>query len=576
MEHLLQDLAYCIGAAWVLGVLAQWLKQPAILAYLIGGFLLGPRGFKWVVDQESIGAISELGLIFLLFMIGLEIDLKKIISAGRTIFLTAVSQILLGTLLGILVFMIFGFSMHKGAWDALYLGVAAALSSTVIIVKVLYDKRELDTLPGRITLGILVLQDVFAILFLAVQPNLDQLQIGVLLLSLARVGALVAAALILSRYGLPSLFRKVARLPELVVVGAIAWCFVLGEFAEQLHLSRGMGALVAGVTLATFPYALDVTAKVTSLRDFFVTLFFVGLGLKIPVPNFHLLLGSAGLAVFVIVSRFVTVAWPLYRMGQGLRTSILPALNLCQLSEFSLAVLELGVKSNHIKPDAEGAASVAFVVLAAGSTLAILRSDSLVRWIIPQLKKKGVADLDTVARVEMEQAAHGHGMGGRILLLGFFRTASSLLAELERHAPDLLPEIAVVDFNPQVHTELKRRGIHVVYGDISQRDTLVHAGIERAEVLVCTIPNTLLKGITNEKLVKSLRDLNAHARIIAPAESMPEVSELYAAGADYVSISRLAEANDLSEAIRAAREGLLESKKIAQKSAVSRRNEVLP
>jgi Kef-type K+ transport system membrane component KefB/voltage-gated potassium channel Kch len=576
MEHLLQDLAYCIGAAWLLGVLAQWFKQPAILAYLIGGFLLGPNGFKQVVDPSSIATISELGLIFLLFMIGLEIDLKKIISAGKTIFLTAASQILVGTLLGVLVFVVLGFPLRKGAWDALYLSVAAALSSTVIIVKVLYDKRELDTLPGRITLGILVLQDIFAILFLAIQPNLDQLRIGILALSLARVGGLVTIAFLLSRYGLPSIFRRVARLPELVVVGAIAWCFLLGELAERLQLSRGMGALVAGVTLATFPYALDVAAKVTSLRDFFVTLFFVGLGLKIPVPSASLLLGSAGLAAFVIVSRMLTVAFPLYRMGQGLRTSLLPALSLCQLSEFSLAVLELGVRSHHIQDRVAGIASIAFVALAAGSTLAILRSDSLVRWIIPKLKQKGVQDLDTLARVEIEQAAHGAGHGGRILLLGFFRTASSLLAELERHSPDLLPEIAVVDFNPIVHTELKHRGIRVVYGDISQRDTLVHAGIERAEVLVCTIPNSLLKGTTNEKLVQSLRDLNPTARIIAPAESLPEVAALYAAGADYVSVARLTEAADLKDAVRAAREGLLDSIKLAQAGIVSGRNEVLP
>ena len=172
--------------------------------------------------------------------------------------------------------------MGGGGFDALYLCVACALSSTVIIVKVLYEKRELDTLPGRITLGVLVLQDIFAILFLAVQPSLDNLQVSVILLSIARVGALVATALVLSRYVLPRLFHQIARRPELILLGALAWCFLIGEIAEKLHLSREMGSLVAGVSLSTFPYALDVTAKVTTLRDFFITLFFVALGMTIP------------------------------------------------------------------------------------------------------------------------------------------------------------------------------------------------------------------------------------------------------------------------------------------------------
>ena len=176
MHELIHDIALCIIAAWALGVLAQFFRQPVILAYLVGGFAIGPAGFGLVEGQESVSIISELGLIFLLFMIGLEIDLKKIISAGRSILVSAASQILGGTLVGVGFFYLIGFPITAGQWDALYLGIAAALSSTVIIVKMLYDKRELDTLPGRVTLGILVLQDLFVIVFLAIQPSLDDLR----------------------------------------------------------------------------------------------------------------------------------------------------------------------------------------------------------------------------------------------------------------------------------------------------------------------------------------------------------------------------------------------------------------
>ena len=182
----------------------------------------------------------------------------------------------------------------------------ARCRSTVIIVKVLYEKRELDTLPGRITLGVLVLQDIFAILFLAVQPSLGNLQFSVILLSIGRVGVLVATALVLSRYVLPRLFHQIARRPELILLGALAWCFLIGEIAERLHLSREMGSLVAGVSLSTFPYALDVTAKVTTLRDFFITLFFVALGMTIPIPGLSVIGLALVIAAFTVVSRVVT------------------------------------------------------------------------------------------------------------------------------------------------------------------------------------------------------------------------------------------------------------------------------
>ena len=214
--------------------------------------------------------------------------------------------------------------MGGGRWDALYLGVGAALSSTVIIVKVLYDQRELDTLPGRITLGVLVLQDLFVILFLAIQPNLQNLHFGIGLLSAARVAVLVAAALLISRFVLPWLFRRIAQLPELVVVGAVAWCFFVCEAAVLLSLSREMGALVAGIALSTFPYALDVTAKVTSLRDFFVTLFFVALGMALPVPDGAMIASGLVLAAFVVVSRLATTFIPLYALKQGCAPACCP------------------------------------------------------------------------------------------------------------------------------------------------------------------------------------------------------------------------------------------------------------
>jgi Kef-type K+ transport system membrane component KefB len=579
MHELIHDIAVCIIAAWALGVLAQFLHQPVILAYLVGGFAIGPAGFGLVQGQESISIISELGLIFLLFMIGLEIDLKKIISAGTSILITATSQILGGTLVGVAFFYLIGFPITAGRWDALYLGIAAALSSTVIIVKMLYDKRELDTLPGRITLGILVLQDLFVIVFLAIQPSLDNLEPRAFILSLVRVVVLVASSLAISRFVLPALFRSVARLPELVLVGALAWCFLVGELAARMELSREMGALIAGVSISTFPYALDVTAKVTSLRDFFVTLFFVGLGMTIPVPSGTLITGALWFALFTVVSRFITTFTPLYFLDQGLRASLLPAINLSQISEFSLVVMALGLEEDHIAPETKGLVSFAFVLLAALSTFGITKSDGLTRALIPSLKRTGLRDLDTsgpTKKTDAADAAAHIGGGTRILLIGFFRTASSLLEELRQKREDLLEQIAVVDFNPFVHATLRRRGIKVIYGDISHPETLVHAGVTSAQILICTVPDSLLKGTTNARLVRHLRELNPGAKIIAVAEVLADVSPLYRAGADYVSVGRLEEAKSLCEVVEAIESKLLDEIRSKLDARLDGRQEVLP
>ncbi|MEZ2140789.1 cation:proton antiporter [Bradyrhizobium sp. DN5] len=576
MHELIRDITLCILFAWMLGLLAHFSRQPLILAYLIAGFCIGPFGAGWVKSQESISVISELGLIFMLFMIGLEIDLKKIVRAGKVILFAAGGQLLGGCLLGVLFFVGIGLSLGGGHFDAVYLCVACALSSTVIIVKVLYEKRELDTLPGRITLGVLVLQDIFAILFLAVQPSLANLQVSVILLSIGRVAVLVAAALLVSRYVLPRLFHQIARRPELILLGALAWCFLVAETAERLSLSREMGALIAGVSLSTFPYALDVTAKVTTLRDFFITLFFVALGMTIPVPGLSVIGLALMIAAFTVVSRLITTFIPLYLLKQGLRASLLPALNLAQISEFSLVVIQTGIADHHIAPETANAASFAFVVLAVLSTFVMTRSDEITRWMIGPLKRIGLRDLDHGSGHAEEAHGGGHGEARRIVILGFFRAASALLAEIERQTPVLLEQITVVDFNPNVYQTLLSRGLHVIYGDISNVDTLLHAGVGKSEMIILSVPDSLLKGATNEKLVRHVRALNPTALIVATADLLADVGELYDAGASYVTVTRLSDAHELFTVIEAAQAGLLADKRAELDQRLGERREVLP
>jgi len=566
---LIIDIALCIIAAWVVGVICQVARQPLLIAYLVAGFAIGPHGFRWVTDPDSIKTISEIGLILLLFLIGLEMDLKKMLGSGKIIFLTALAQILGCIGLGWLFFNFMG--PAHGGLEALYLAVAAAMSSTIIIIKVLHDKRELETLVGRITVGVLVLQDLFVILFLAVQPNLKNPALGPLTLATGKVLLLVGVAYSVSRFLLPPIFKFVSRQPELVLVGALAWCFAMAGFADELGLSREMGALVAGVMVSTFPYTLDVVAKVTSIRDFFVTLFFVNLGMMIPTPTWSFAAWTLVFSLFLIASRLATVFPMLHRMRLGHRVSLLPALNLCQMSELSLVLLAIGAKDGDVSQNSISIAAFAFAFLAVGSTYGILKNDTLLRKISPWLAKAGLRDLprrrpDTVFPERPS----------RIFLLGFSWTASSLLAEITREKPALLGDLLVVDFNPLVSERLRARGVRVVYGDISQKDTLQHAGVEKAGIIVCTLPDTVLKGTSNRRLLAQLRELNSQAQIIVHAEKIAEVAPLYADGASYVTLPRLLEAADLLHALETADQNLLDQKRKEQAGKLQERNEVIP
>jgi len=569
MEHgLVTDIAVCIIAAWVVAVISQVARQPLLLAYLAAGFAIGPHALAWV-HQDSIQTISSIGLALLLFMIGLEIDLKRMLYAGKVILLTAAAQIFGCVLLGWVVFDWFGPAQNR--LEALYLGVAAAMSSTVIIVKILYDKRELETLAGRVSLGVLVLQDLFIILFLAIQPNFRSPAIGAVTLALGKAVLLVAVAFAASRFVLPPVFKLVARLPELVLVGALAWCFALAGLADWLGLSYAMGALVAGVMVSTFPYTLDVVAKVTSLRDFFVTLFFVGLGMEIPVPTWGFMWWTLWFCLFIIGSRVITIFPPLYSLKQGYRVGVLSTVNLCQMSELSLVLLALGLASGEVSEHSAGIAAFSFAFLAVGSTYAILKNDTILRKISPQLNRLGLRDL-----YQTQPETGSDGKSRRICLLGFSWTASSLIEGISREYATLLPEIVVVDFNPRVYERLQQREVAVAYGDITQRETLLHAGIAESEIIICSLPNTVLKGADNLKMLRQLRELNPHAQIVVHAELLEDIPKLYAAGASYVTAPRLLEAADLLNVIDAVENNLLDEKRAEQARQLKDRNEVIP
>jgi Kef-type K+ transport system membrane component KefB len=583
-SDLLTNVGLCIGVAAILAILASQFKQPSILAYLLAGVLIGPEiGLQWITDQQAIGVIAEVGLLLLLFIIGLEIDLKKLWASGRPVIVLGLSQFLLCTGLGLLFFSALGFGMGSrealgGRFGLLYMAVTAALSSTLIVVKLLYDKFELDTLPGRITLGVLVFQDIWAILLLALQPNLLNPQLGSLVASFVKGLLLVVVTLALSRYLLPSLFHSIAKLPELMLVASLAWCFFVSGAAHMAGLSRAMGALIAGIALSTFPYSLDVIAKVTSIRDFFVTLFFVALGMKIPMPSPALVGLATVSSLFLIASRFVSMFPILFWMRYGHRASLLPAINLSQISEFSLIIGSLGVAFGHIDHQLVALLIFMFAITSTASTYMIQYSHPLYQLLSRGLSRLRVQDIE--AHEEPLEGRPEHWVK-RLVFLGFFREASSVLHEFELQASaqgphPLLRDVLIIDFNPEVHAELRRRGIHCIYGDVAHMETLHHAGIHRAELLISTIPDAILKGTTNARLLEQAQRLSPQAKVIVTAERVRHALDLYQQGADYVFLPRLHSASLLARIIAIGLEKGFEKLRAEEIASLRMRHEVLP
>ncbi len=571
---LLSSIGICVGAAALIAAVTWRFHQPLIIAYLATGAIIGPNfGLRLITDQASIATVAEIGLILLLFVIGLEIDLRKMASGGAAVLLTGALQVPICLALGLAFFGLLGARMAPHDNALLYLAACMSLSSTLVVVKILNDKYELDTLPGRISLGVLVIQDLWAVVMLALQPNVLNPDLVPLAGSLWRGALLVVGGFALSKYVLPHLFQSVAKAPELVLVSALGWCFFMAGAASLIGLSREMGALIAGVSLSAFPYTVDVVAKSVSIRDFFVTLFFVALGMQITIPSLHVLELALAASAFVIVSRIVVVPI-LYALRMGLRTSIIPAINLAQVSEFSIVIASLGVAMHQISQDVLTIVIVTFAITSVVSTYMINSSHPIQSALARVLKIFGLRDLDNWPSAEKEEPHQP------VIFLGFFRDTSSILYEFEHEgdaeeARTFIEKILVIDFNPAVMRELRRKNVKCVYGDIAHADTLRHAGVEHAELVVSSITDDVLRGTDNLRLMRSVHTLAPNARVVLTTDHIPQALHFYEEGADFVFIPRLYSA---AACARILRKGTLEGFEEVRSQAIghlSKRQEVL-
>jgi hypothetical protein len=311
-----------------------------------------------------------------------------------------------------------------------------------------------------------------------------------------------------------------------------------------------MGALIAGVSLSTFPYNLDVIAKAANIRDFFVTLFFVALGMQIPIPPLSLVVVALAAALFLTLSRVVVVPI-LYALRLGHRASLIPAINLAQISEFSIVIASIGFARGQIGTDVVTVIILTFAITSVTSTYLVANNHAIqarLSWLLHRFR---VPDLDAVGVPAEEQAGISRDT---VIFLGFFRDASSILVELEKMRPERggahVGDLLVIDFNPNVIAELRRRGIQCVYGDVAHIDTLQHAHIAAARLVVSTITDDILRGTSNLRILKNVRHLNPSAHVVLASDHIPQALRFYEEGADFVYVPRLHSAREMARLLQ--------------------------
>jgi len=564
MPSLVHDIGLSLLVAGVLGVIFTRLKIPSIAAFLLAGVLIGPIGLQQVTDPENVDTIAQLGFILLLFLIGLEIDFKKILGSGKPIIVSGLLQYPLTILFGVvsvklLVWLgVGGTLLSESPYAALYLGVVIAGSSTLLVVKLFQEHFELDTVPGRLALGMLIFQDIWVIVAILIQPNLQNPEISLIAMSFLGILLLSLLTVIIALSVVGRAFTWIAKTPEMTLLGALAWCFIvvfiginldnmfMATYGKNFHMSvgSGMAALIAGASIANLPSSTEIITKVATVKDFFITLFFVALGISIPMPeSINVIIVAVVLAVLAILARQF-IFFPLfYFTGVDQRNAEVSSVRLAQISEFGLVIAFLGVKLGHISPALTSSVIFAFVITALATPLMYGRAYEIHGWVRPLLEKCGFK--------APPELTHEEGKGYKLALLGFHRDASSLLYNLTQNDPDLVKETLVIDFNVALHAGIRETGATVKYGDLANPETLHHLGLNQCQVIVCTIPDDLLRGIDNKALVHVVREMAPNAAIIANAIATDEIKNVYDAGANYVYLNRFEAAWTLQRAIQA-------------------------
>lgn len=518
-DSIFVELSLVIVVTAIVSLFMKAIKQPLILGYILAGLLVGPSVLDLIHSKELFEAFSELGIALLLFIIGLGMNVAELRKLGKVSVLVASASLISITTIGYAASSGLGFDKT----EAFILGLGMFFSSTIIIIKILSDKKEQNRLHGQVAIGVILVEDIiatFALLFIAAGSNggFNIAEIFELLIK----GLLMAAVLFAcSLKLLPKVSRYMASTQELLFLSAIAWGFGIATLFEIAGFSIEVGALFAGVALASSPYVQEIAARLRPLRDFFVVLFFITLGESMNLTNVSdAIIPALVLSAIVVIGKPFIIISTMGLMGYTKRVSFKAGINLSQVSEFSIILTVLAASSGMVRPEIAAVMTLIAVITIAVSTYLMKYDDELFRYF--DRVKIHVFEKETVYKEKRGPASYQH------VLLGYHHGGHEFIKVFQ----EMRKRFLVIDYDPEVIDILERQKIDFLYGDATDLELLQEAGIDKTKLIVSTIVDHQ----ANMFIINALQKINPNAVFVVHADNIGQATELYDAGASYVMI----------------------------------------
>lgn len=511
------EISIIIALGASISLIMRLLRQPLIIGHIITGIIAGPSFLKIIQSQETFAGLSEMGVALLLFIIGLDLSVRAFSRVGKAVFITTAAQVGIITAIGYASAGALGF----GRLESAIIGLGLAMSSTIIIVKLLNDKKETGRLYAQIAIGILLLQDIiatFAKIALAAKTNNNG--------SIASVGFLGLRGLMLSlllfglvKYVIPKISNTLERNKELLLLFSLGWGLGFALLFAKAGFSIEIGALLGGVSLAGLGYSSEMASRLKPLRDLFLVIFFITLGQNLsPDKLTQVIVPAILLSLIVIIIKPLTVLISLGSLGYTKRASFKTAVTMSQVSEFSLVFLAAAYTSGLISDRASATLSLTALITFAVSTYLIQYDNSLFSRLEHRLRMFE----RKVTRFGQRDADQKYPL----VLIGFRKGGHEFIRTFSK----MDKKFVVVDYDPENIEILERKQLHVVYGDATDPELLDEINLNESRLIVSTIGDNE----TNMFLAHWLTTHNPNAVFICTAERAEYATELYDEGAAYV------------------------------------------
>ena len=512
------EITIIIMVATLVAAVAKMLRQPLIIGYILSGIILGPSFLNVIQNSQVIEVFSKLGITVLLFIVGINLNPQVIRDVGKVSFISGISQVVFTSIIGFFLARFLGLDNIA----SLYVAIALTFSSTIIILKLLSDKGDLNKLYGRIAIGFLIVQDIIATIILLVTSAAGSSSGAglflITLITLIKGILLISAVMLISSYLLPKINEFSARSQELLFIFSLSWGLGMALLFYTLGFSVEIGALVGGVAMSMSPYSIEIVSRLRPLRDFFIVLFFILLGSQMVLGSLvNLLLPAVVLSVFVLIGNPVIMIIIMNLLGYSKRTSFFTGLTVAQISEFSLILGALGFQLGHLSRDTLSLITLVALITIVASTYMILYGER----VYPRLTK--LLSLLSLRKNKGEQKLDEEY---EAILFGYQRVGADFVKAFERLGVDFI----VVDFNPDAIKYMKEEKIPYKFGDAKDAEFLAELDLKNLLYVVSTIP----ENETNNLLIQKIRDVNKRAIVLVVAQTRDEANKLYKSGATYV------------------------------------------